>query len=158
MPGFLVHHHFQVFSDSCPLSWWWHPTISSSVTPLLLLPSIFPSITVKPTGQWVLPFGKPWLSLIECKFQLDSTFWFTVVFSIYNDSWYVRGHPKVKIIPIWGLLRGLNEIIYESESRSVVSNSLRPHGLKSPWNSPGQNTGVSSRSLLQGIFPTQGSN
>ena len=46
----------------------------------------------------------------------------------------------------------------ESESRSVVSNSLRPHGLHSPWNSPGQNTGVGSRSLLLGIFPTQGSN
>ena len=28
----------------------------------------------------------------------------------------------------------------------------------SPWNSPGQNTGVDSLSLLQGIFPTQGSN
>ena len=28
----------------------------------------------------------------------------------------------------------------------------------SPWNSPGQNTGVGSVSLLQGIFPTQGSN
>ena len=28
--------------------------------------------------------------------------------------------------------------------------------LYSPWNSPGQNTGVGSRSLLQGIFPTQG--
>ena len=28
----------------------------------------------------------------------------------------------------------------------------------SPWNSPGQNTGVGSCSLLQGIFPTQGSN
>ena len=28
----------------------------------------------------------------------------------------------------------------------------------SPWTSPGQNTGVSSLSLLQGIFPTQGSN
>ena len=27
-----------------------------------------------------------------------------------------------------------------------------------PWNSPGQNTGVGSPSLLQGIFPTQGSN
>ena len=26
------------------------------------------------------------------------------------------------------------------------------------WNSPGQNTGVHSRSLLQGTFPTQGSN
>ena len=30
--------------------------------------------------------------------------------------------------------------------------------LYSPWNSPGQNTGVGSLSLLQGIFPTQGSN
>ena len=29
-----------------------------------------------------------------------------------------------------------------SEIRSVVSDSLRPHGLYSPWNSPGQNTGV----------------
>ena len=46
----------------------------------------------------------------------------------------------------------------ESESGSVMSNSLRPHGLYSPWNSPGQNTGLGSLSLLQGIFPTQGSN
>ena len=35
----------------------------------------------------------------------------------------------------------------ESESCSVVSDSLRPHGLYSPWNSPGQNTGVDSLSL-----------
>ena len=39
-----------------------------------------------------------------------------------------------------------------------MSNSLRPHGLYGPWNSPGQNTGVGSLSLLQGIFATQGSN
>ena len=45
-----------------------------------------------------------------------------------------------------------------SESRSVVSDSLRLHGLHRPWNSAGQNTGVGSYSLLQGIFPTQGSN
>ena len=36
--------------------------------------------------------------------------------------------------------------------------SLLPHGVSSPWNSPGQNTGVGSLSLLQGIFPTQGLN
>ena len=36
-----------------------------------------------------------------------------------------------------------------------MSDSLRPLGLYSPWNSPGQNTGVGSLSLLQGIFPTQ---
>ena len=45
-----------------------------------------------------------------------------------------------------------------SESLSVVSDSLWPHWLYSPWNSPGQNTGMGSLSLLQGIFPTQGSN
>ena len=56
------------------------------------------------------------------------------------------------------LLRVLSLNSYESESHSVVSDSLRPHGLYSPWNSPGQNTGVGSLSLLQGIFPTQGSN
>ena len=41
---------------------------------------------------------------------------------------------------------------------TVVSNSLWPHGLYSPWNSPDQNTGVGSLSLLQGIFATQESN
>ena len=43
----------------------------------------------------------------------------------------------------------------DSESHSVMSNSLWPHGLYSPWNSVGQNTGVGSFSLRQGIFPTQ---
>ena len=40
---------------------------------------------------------------------------------------------------------------------------LQPHGwypsrLLCPWNSPGKNTAVGSHFLLQGIFPTQGSN
>ena len=38
------------------------------------------------------------------------------------------------------------------------SNTLRPHGLYSLWNSPGQNSGVGNLSLLQGIFPSQESN
>ena len=48
------------------------------------------------------------------------------------------------------------ELERESESHSVVSDSLQPHGLYRPWNSPGQNTGVGSLSLLPGIFPTPG--
>ena len=39
-----------------------------------------------------------------------------------------------------------------------MSDSLTPYELYNPWNSPGQNTGMDSLSLLQGIFPTQGSN
>ena len=35
---------------------------------------------------------------------------------------------------------------------------LQPHGLNSPWNSPVQNTGMDSLSLLQGVLPTWGSN
>ena len=50
-------------------------------------------------------------------------------------------------------------------SHSVVSDSLQPdgHGLQPtrllcPWDSLGKNTGVGCRTLLQGSFPTQGSN
>ena len=38
----------------------------------------------------------------------------------------------------------------ESESHSVVSDSLRSHGLYSPWNSPGQDTGVGSLPFFRG--------
>ena len=44
----------------------------------------------------------------------------------------------------------------KSESRSVMFNSLGPHGLYSSWNSPGQNIGVGSLSLLQGDLPGPG--
>ena len=39
-----------------------------------------------------------------------------------------------------------------------ATHGLQPTRLLCPWDSPGQNTGVGSLSLLQGIFPTQGSN
>ena len=46
---------------------------------------------------------------------------------------------------------------------SVTSDSARPYGLQPirllcPWDSPGKNIGVAGHTLLQGIFPTQGSN
>ena len=44
-----------------------------------------------------------------------------------------------------------------SEFFSVMSKSLQSHGY-STWNKLGQNTREGSLSLLQGIFPTQGSN
>ena len=71
---------------------------------------------------------------------LKVSYWYTVFTLRGLDSWCEQRQVK------W------------SESRSVVSDSLWPHGLYSLWNSPGQNTGVGSLSLLQGIFPTQGSN
>ena len=69
-------------------------------------------------------------------------------------------------IPAWRISwteepAGLQSLLL---SRSVVSNSLQPHGLQParlpcPWDSPGKNTGVACHFLFQvGIFPTQGSN
>ena len=46
-------------------------------------------------------------------------------------------------------------INHKKSSHSVMSDFLWPHRLYSPWNSLGQNTGVVSLSLLQGIFPIQ---
>ena len=65
----------------------------------------------------------------------------------YADKIYTSGKGlSIPLLVCWEL------------SRSVMSNSLCPHGLYSPWNSPGKNTGVGCHALLQGIFPTQGSN
>ena len=63
--------------------------------------------------------------------------------------------PLLTVFSLWGSDWGREG---GSEGRSVVSDSLQPHGLYSPWDSPGQNTGVGSLSLLEEIFPTQGSN
>ena len=79
-----------------------------------------------------------------------------VTFSFSSGSLCVKSH---KCIFYRGIFFGC--IIYirsDHITRSVVSDSLWPHGLDSPRNSPGQNTGVGSHSLFQGIFPIQGSN
>ena len=83
-------------------------------------------------------------------------------------SWYLysllfKNHfPKVRFLGHTNTQRDRHTHTHTQrwggESHSVVSDSLRPHGLYSPRNSPGQNTGVGSLSLLQGIFPAQGLN
>ena len=81
-----------------------------------------------------------------------------------DHHWTAMENPKRTILEwtiSWHLVdlqcQGTTEMKW-SESRSVMSNSLPPHGLYGPWNSPGQKTGVGSLSFFQGIFPTQGSN
>ena len=65
---------------------------------------------------------------------------------------------------VWkALLRAMFFICVSRVEYSLGSNSLRPHGLGPtrllcPWDFPGHNTGVDCHFLLQGIFPTQGSN
>ena len=67
---------------------------------------------------------------------------------------YPRSVVKIHIHSSVGL--SFKDLWSESESDSVMSDSLGSHGLYSAWNSPGQNTGVGSRSLLQGNLPNPG--
>ena len=60
----------------------------------------------------------------------------------------------------FGILTSISNIV--NRSCSIMSNSatlrIQPARLLSPWDFPGKNTGVNCHFLLQGIFPTQGSN
>ena len=83
-----------------------------------------------------------------------------VAMSFSSLSTFFRQWGERFLIHTWKLFQEHLHYAYslESESHSVMSNSLQPHRLYSPWNSLGQNTGVGSLSILQGIFPTQESN
>ena len=74
----------------------------------------------------------------------------SLVFVLHTPPEFSLPSPLEILFAVW--------YIKWSESHSVVFSSLRLHGLYRPWNSPGQNTGVGSLSILQGIFPTQESN
>ena len=65
----------------------------------------------------------------------------------FFPRWATKEAQIKQNLPCWAVL-----------GCSVVSDSLRPHGLYSPWDSPGKNSGVGSHALLQGIFPARGSN
>ena len=82
-----------------------------------------------------------------------------------------RGHKELDMME--QLTHWLQSSIFERRlyewissvqfSRSVVSDSLRPHGLQPTtfhhlWDFPGKNTGVGCHFLFQEIFPTQGLN
>ena len=74
-----------------------------------------------------------------------------------NTHWF---SPQMLLLLLLLLLYGCcanlhshQQDISASESHSVVSDPLWPHGLYSPWNYPAQNTGVGSCSLLQRIEP-----
>ena len=103
----------------------------------LLLPSVFPSIRVFSNELALcIRWSKYWSFSISPSNEYSVLIFFRIDwFDIYEVKW----RSEVK----WKLL--------------THARFLQPHGLYSPWNSPGQNTEMGSLSLLQGIFPTQGS-
>ena len=76
--------------------------------------------------------------------------------SVLQGIWWDRSLDSWMLLGTYFMISILH-LLYlgESESCLVMSNTLLLHGLCSP---PGQNTGVVSLYILQGIFPTQVSN
>ena len=104
------------------------------------VPSVLQPVELDSTNNWNAIGGRL-ISRVSRNSQANNT--------LTSDMWDPNqkySHSRPDSWPI------------ESESHSVVSDSLPPHGLYSPWNSLGQYTGVGSLALLQGIFPTQGLN
>ena len=96
-------------------------------------------------NKWVYFMWSLWISLLLSLAKAIS--------SSLHIIWKIKFHPCLCM-----LSSNFMRHFLESESHSVVSDSLWPHGLYSLWNSPGQNMGMGSLSLLQVILPTQGSN
>ena len=112
---------------------------------------------------WDYHYGKPGnhLSPIQSIIVLLIIFLMLYIKSLWHIYFITRSlllNPlhKFDATPI-SLLSGNQQfVLCIWESCSVMSDYLWPHGLYSPWNSPGQNTGVGSLSLLPGDLPNPG--
>ena len=130
-----------VYPNSCPLSWWFHSPISSC-HPLLLLPSIFPSIRVF-SKESVLPIRWP-------------KYWsFSFNISLGIGEGIIKGHENILDLEenIILIVVKVSQVYCCSVAKLCLT-LCEPHGLQPArflcsWNFPGKNTGVSCHLLLQ---------
>ena len=82
-----------IYSDSCPLSWRCHPTISSSSSPFFL-PSVFPSIRVS-SNELALCIRRPKYWSFRFSFSISSSneYWRLISFRI---DWFALLAVQVK--------------------------------------------------------------
>ena len=80
--------------------------------------------------------------------KLNSWSWHPDPLQVFPNFSQCQPHPSVSQDKEFRVILTLLHLISKwSESHSVMSDSLRPHGLDSPWNSPGQNPFPSPRDL-----------
>jgi len=93
-----------VCSNSCPLSWWCHPTISSSVIPFFSCPQSFPALGSFPVSQFFASGGQN----IEASVSAS-------VFPMNIQGWFPLG------------LTGLISLLFKELSRVFSSTTVRKH-------------------------------
>ena len=91
---FPVLHSFPEFAHLCPLNWWCPSTTPSSVTAILLLPSIFPSIRVFPSE-----------SILCIRWSKYGSFSFSISpFNEYSGLISFR-IDRFDLLAVWGTLK-----------------------------------------------------
>ena len=130
-----------VYPDSCPLSWWCHPPISSC-HPLLLPPSIFPSIRV---------FSKE--SFLHIRWPKYWSFSFNI--SLGLGEGIIKGHENILDLEenIILIVVKVSQVYCCSVAKLCLT-LCEPYGLQPArflcsWNFLGKNTGVGCHLLLQ---------
>ena len=99
--------------------------------------------------------GKLW----EMVRDRDREAWCAVTHGVAKSRTQLADWTMSQILELWQVPKLFlwSEVKWMKVTQSCLD-SLQPHGLYSPRNYPRQNTGVGSRFLLQGIFPTRGWN
>ena len=124
-----------VFSNSCPSSQWCHPTVSSSVIPFFSFLQSFLALGYFPVSQFFASGGQLEIQLRHHSFQ-----W--IFRTDFLKNWLV-----------WFLHLPFSSVQF---SRSVVSDSLRPHELqhtRPPCPSPTPGVHPNSCSLSRWCHP-----
>ena len=144
-------------------SWWW----GCSCGQLL---SLTGRQADPPLGlsSWAIFLDSLNLSFVLCKTEVITAFFHRVTARVKITELLENPGQKLTALMVLHvstmiLPRKQMRITKQKSRRSVVSDSLGPHGLEPPrllrpWDFPGKSTGVGCHFLLQGIFPTQGSN
>ena len=116
-------------SSSCPLSWWCHPTISSSVVPFSSCPQSFPASGSFPVS-WLFTIGGPIIvtSASASVFPMNSQGWFPLELI---DCQLLIAKLRLKSKKVWKTSRpfryDLNQIPYDYAVE--VTKLLRFHYL-----------------------------
>ena len=102
------------------------------------------------------------MSFLICPYFNSSCSFFIFLFNSQPHSMNVSRNMSCIFPLAFFLFSESHSVVSEQPMYSIgvytpICTILWPRGLYSPWNSPGQNTGVGNLSLLQRIFPTQGS-
>jgi len=83
MPGLPVHHQLRVYSNSCPLSQWRHPTISSSVVPFFSWLQSSPASGSFPVSQFFASGGQSiGVSASASVLPMNNQDWFPLRFDL----------------------------------------------------------------------------